>query len=112
MSALHDILLIDRHNRDRAVFAAMLTGYGYHVQEARTLAEAQAALQSGYTPHMIILDTEPADASVAAFLSLTQPTTRIILLGSAEYASSVQEHSRYEYVSRQIQPTELLNCIV
>lgn len=111
MSKPHNILLIDHHNRDRAVCAAMLTGYGFRVQEARTLEEAQATLQSGYVPHTIIVDAKPADTSVDVLLAFAPAAARIIIVSNTEYVSTPGNRSQYEYVCKPVQPTELLNCI-
>jgi DNA-binding response OmpR family regulator len=86
LTTLASVLIVDRADETRDTLRAVLEQQGLAVQEARTLAEAQAAAHA-VRPEVVVLDADglagDGAAVVASLASAAEiPTAQVLVLAS------------------------------
>jgi DNA-binding NtrC family response regulator len=108
----HRILIADDDENGRSGLAALLTMWGYEVQEA---VDGKDALERapGFRPHVLIADmVMPVIDGIGLLkpLAATVPEAAVILLtahGSIETAVSAMREGAYDYMTKPVDPRRL-----
>lgn len=99
-----------------AVYAAGLIGYGYHVDEARTVDGARVRLRAGILPHVIIIDLRHADTHVFRLIQyLRQELNRwdigVIVIGHQTQAEGCYLAGANRFLTRPVEIDGLLDNV-
>jgi two-component system response regulator AtoC len=110
------VLVVDDDAQIRALLADLLKGNGYAVREAKTGAEAIAAVEK-QRPDLVMMDVKLPDQDgldVLKTLKKAKPELEVIVMtafGGSSSAIKAMEHGAYDYVTKPFEIDDLLAAL-
>lgn len=108
-----DILVIG-NNHYSQVYSGLLTGYGYHIEEAHTAGEGYSVLAAGFKPSTVILDLKFADLHdiIPALRAIGGDQVNIVVIGGDRAANSVTlKRGANVFLHKPVQAEDVLNAV-
>ena len=93
---MFDVLVIDSNQSIRKMLVAGLSGFGFHVGEATSYAEAQEQFEAGNIPFVAIVDFSRNDANAQQFVKLLRDTPEYqnikVLIATVNTLTTVEQN--------------------